>query len=165
MMIVKPDKFQAIIIDRRNQQNNSTSIKINDINMNSKNSVRLLGLEIDSKLNFDKHILNLQGKCDQLNAICRLKSFLNTDQIKILVNIFFYANYNYCPLVWHFCSKKLMNKTERIQYRARQLLHNDYDSYYNTLLKKSDKCSMGVGRLRTIASEVFKSLNDLNPHS
>ena len=62
MMIVKPDKFQAIIIDRKNQQNNSTSIKINDINMNSKNSVRLLGLEIDSKLNFDKHITQLCKK-------------------------------------------------------------------------------------------------------
>ena len=61
-MIVKPDKFQAIIIDRKNQQNNSTSIKINDINMNSKNSVRLLGLEIDSKLNFDKHITQLCKK-------------------------------------------------------------------------------------------------------
>ena len=46
MMIVNPDKFQAIIIDRKNQQNNPTSTKLNDININSENSVRLLGLEI-----------------------------------------------------------------------------------------------------------------------
>ena len=39
------------------------SIKINDININSENSVRLLqGLEIDSKLNFDKHITQLCKK-------------------------------------------------------------------------------------------------------
>ena len=56
VMIVNLDKFQAIIIDRKNQQNNPTSIKINDININSGKSVRLLGLEIDSKLKFDKHI-------------------------------------------------------------------------------------------------------------
>ena len=43
-IIVKPDKFQAIIIDRKNQQNNTTFIKINDININSENSVRSLGL-------------------------------------------------------------------------------------------------------------------------
>ena len=48
MMIVNPDKFQAIIIDRKNQQNNPAPIKINDININSEKSVRLLGLEIDS---------------------------------------------------------------------------------------------------------------------
>ena len=47
VMIVKPDKFQAIIIDRKKQQNNPPSININDININSENSVRLLGLEID----------------------------------------------------------------------------------------------------------------------
>ena len=56
-----------------------------------------------------------------------------------------------------------MNKIERIQYRALQFLHNDYDSDYNTLLKKSDKCSKEVWRLRAIALELFKSLNDLNP--
>ena len=62
-----------------------------------------------------------------------------------------------------FCSKKSMNKIERIQYRALQFLHNDYDSGYNTLLKKSDKCSMEVRRLRPMDLEIFKSLNDLNP--
>ena len=56
-----------------------------------------------------------------------------------------------------------MNKIERIQYRALQFLHNDYDSNYNTLQKKSDKCSMEVWRLRTMALEIFKSLDDLNP--
>ena len=52
MVIVNPDKFQAIIIDRKNQQNNPTSKKKNYININSENSVRLLGLEIDSKFKF-----------------------------------------------------------------------------------------------------------------
>ena len=56
-----------------------------------------------------------------------------------------------------------MNKLGRIQYRALQFLHNDYDYDYNTLLKKSDKFSMEVQRLRTMALEIFKSLNDLNP--
>ena len=67
------------------------------------------------------------------------------------------------PLYVIFCSKESMNKMERIQDRALQFLHNDYDSDYNTLLKKSDKCSMEIPRLRTIALEIFKYLNDLNP--
>ena len=61
-MIVNPDKFLVIIIDRKNQQNNSASIKINHININSENNLRLLGLGIDSKLNFDKHITQLCKK-------------------------------------------------------------------------------------------------------
>ena len=55
----------------------------------------------------------MKKSAGQLSAICRLKSFLNTDQREILVNSFIYANYNYCPVVWHFCSKKSMSKLER----------------------------------------------------
>ena len=164
MMIVNPDKFQAIIIDRKNQQNNPVTIKVNDAEINSENSVRLLGLEIDSKLNFDKHITQLCKKsAGQLNALCRLNSFLNIDQRKILVNSFIYANFNYCPLVWHFSSKKSINKIEKIQKRALQFFHEDYESDYDTLLKRSDKCTMEVKRLRTMALEIFKSFHNLNP--
>ena len=63
-MIVNPDKFQTIITDRKKLTKYPTSIKINDININSENSVRLLGLEADSKLDFDKHITQLcKKKC------------------------------------------------------------------------------------------------------
>ena len=55
MMVVNPDKFSSIIIDRKNQQHNHTSIKVNGVNINSENSVIVLGLEIDCKLNSDKH--------------------------------------------------------------------------------------------------------------
>ena len=75
-MIVNPDNLHAIITDRKKQQNNPTSIKVNEINIDSENSVRLLGLEIDSKLIFNKHITQLCIKsAGQLNALCRLKSF------------------------------------------------------------------------------------------
>ena len=61
-MIVNPEKFQAIVIDRNNQQNNPSSLEINREAINSEISVRLLRLEIDSKLNFDKHIAQLLKK-------------------------------------------------------------------------------------------------------
>ena len=41
----------------------------------------------------------MQKRAGQLNALCQLNSFLNTDQRKILVNSFIYANYNYRPIV------------------------------------------------------------------
>ena len=53
-----------------------------------------------------------------------------------------------------------MSKIERIQYRALQFLHNDYDSDYNTLLKKSDKCSVEIRKLRTMA--LFNKRNNIN---
>ena len=70
VMTINPDKLQVIIIDRKKQQNNPTYIKINDRNIISENRVRLLGLEIGNKLNFDKHITQLYQKgARQFNAI------------------------------------------------------------------------------------------------
>ena len=58
-MIVNPDKFQSIITDRKGQTNNPTKLTIDGSEISSENSVTLLGLEIDSKLNFDKHVSKL----------------------------------------------------------------------------------------------------------
>ena len=40
---------------------------------------------------------------------------------------------------------------------------NDYESDYKTLLDKADKPTMETKRLRILALEIFKTLNDLNP--
>ena len=53
-MIVNPDNLQAIITDRKKQLNNPTSIKVNDVNINSENSVRLLRLEKISSVEIRK---------------------------------------------------------------------------------------------------------------
>ena len=69
-MIVNPEKFQAIIIDRKNQKNNPQKLTIDEKVITSEN-VTLLGLEVDSKLNFDEHISKLCNKsAGQLNALC-----------------------------------------------------------------------------------------------
>ena len=99
-MIVNPEKFQAIIIDRKGQSNNPTKLVIDGKEINSENCVTLLGLQIDSKLSFDKHISKLCNKCAGIiNALTRLNSFLGFEEKKVLVNSFIYGNFNYCPLV------------------------------------------------------------------
>ena len=55
------------------------------------------------------------------------------------------------------------NKIESTQKRAHQLLYNDYTSTYDSLLAKASKPSMETKRCRTLALEIFKTLNNLNP--
>ena len=75
-MIVNPDKFQFMIIST-NKDHNNKSLRINDVEITPEPSVKLLGLEIDNKLNFEKHISNLCNKAsNQLNAICRLQPYM-----------------------------------------------------------------------------------------
>ena len=75
-MIVNPDKFQTMIITSNKEQNN-TSVKINGVDITPESSEKLLGIEIDNKLNFEKHISTLCNKAsNQLNAICRLQPYM-----------------------------------------------------------------------------------------
>ena len=57
------------------------------------------------------------------------------------------SNFNYCPLVWHFCYSKSLNKIEKIQERALRILYKDSISDYNHLLNKSSKASKEVKRI------------------
>ena len=52
-MIVSPEKFQAIIIDRKNEKDNPQKLAIDEKVITSSENVTLLGLEVDSELNFD----------------------------------------------------------------------------------------------------------------
>ena len=47
---------------------------------------------------------------------------------EILLNSLVYSNFNYCLLVWHFCSAKSVKKIEKIQERALRILYNNFSS-------------------------------------
>ena len=99
-MIVNPGKFQSIIIDKKKQDRTKETFEIGDKVIEASPSVKLLGVQIDDKLNFNLHITNIcRSTANQLNALIRLKQFLSFEAKKVLVNSYFYLNFNYCPLV------------------------------------------------------------------
>ena len=95
-------------------------------------------------------------------AVHSNKKFLNYDGKKVVIESFILANFNYCPLVWHFCSSVAMKKLERIQERTFRFLLEDYDSDYDQLLTKLNKPTLEIRRLRLLATEIFKTINNLN---
>ena len=60
-MIVNPDKFQSMIISFKKYLSKSV-LNINGVTMES--SIKLLGIEIDNKLNFEKHVSNICKKAN-----------------------------------------------------------------------------------------------------
>ena len=121
-MIVNPGKFQSIIIDKKKQDHTKETFEIGDKVIEASLSVKLLGVQIYDKLNFNLHITNIcRSAANQLNALIRLKQFLSFKAKKVLVNSYFYSNFNYCPLVWMFSSAKSLDKIESLQKRALRL--------------------------------------------
>ena len=157
-MIVNPEKFQAMLLEKRNE-NNQSCLKINNQTIKTTNCVKLLGINIDSKLNFDSHISDL---C-KLNALNRLRVYIGNKEMEILINSFIYSNFNQCSLVWHFSSCKSTAKIQKIHKRCSRVILNDNTSDYQTLLEKIKKSSMEIKMLRNLATKIFKTVNNLNP--
>ena len=163
-MIVNPDKFQALIIDKRKSDHSNIKLCIDNVIVKSSNTVKLLGVCIDQKLNFDEHITNIcRSAANQLSVLQRLGQYLTFEQKEILVNCYFYSNFNYCPLVWTFSYEKHLRKIDNLQKRTLRLLYNDYYSSYEDLLNKSHKFTMDVNRKKHLAIEIYKTINNLNP--
>ena len=115
-MIVNPDKFQVIFLDKGRSYNTNIEAEIGNEKISSTSSVKLLGVHIDDKLNFIEHINKIcKSAGNQLNALIRLKSFLGLKEKEVLVNSFIiYSNFNYCPLVWMLSHKKSLDKIESL---------------------------------------------------
>ena len=155
-MIVNPGKFQSIIFDKKKQNHTAEYISIDQKNIKTSSSVKLLGVHIDDELNFNLHITKVcRSAANQLHALIRLQMFLNFEEKKTLINSYFYSSFNYCPLVWMFSSAKSLNKVESLQKRALRFLYEDYVSSYEELLQKAGKETMKVNRLRSLCIEIY----------
>ena len=164
-MIVNPDKFQVIIFHKQGKTiEDNYTLSFGQYQIPSKNSVSLLGIEIDNKLSFKNYICSLIRKAaGQLNYLISKKNLLTQECKLLLIDSFLLANFNYCPLVWLFCNKALKQKQENIQKRALRFLYEDYESDYDTLLQRANKPTIELRKLRFLAIEIFKTINDLNP--
>ena len=165
-MIANPNKSQAPFAFVKKDQANTSGINLNfqGHSIKSEETVKLLGVTLDYKLNFDPHISNLCKKAAaQLNVLKRLKSFIGFTEKEVLVQSFVDSNFNYFPLVWYFSSSKSLQKIERIQERALRFLYNDNKNSYDELLTWSKKCTMQVARQRILCIEIFKKIRNSNP--
>ena len=69
-MMVNPDKFQVIIIDKKKGDHTNENVVIDNKQIKTVSSVELLGIQLDDKLNFSTHISNIcKSAANQLNAL------------------------------------------------------------------------------------------------
>ena len=69
----------------------------------------------------------------------------------------------YFSQTWLFCNKGANKKIDRAHKRALKILHNDYDSSFQSLLVRSNSFTIHVQNLQKLMTEIYKSLNNMNP--
>ena len=163
-MIANPSKFDAMIMKKDGTDISGTLLNIGDKEIETSNKIKLLGLTIDDKLSFKEHISIICKKAaNQLNALKRLGTYINFETKEKLAKAFITSHFNYCPIVWHFCGKGDIHKIEELHERVLRFVYNDYNNDYLHILQINGESTMFLQRIRKIASEVYKTINGLNP--
>ena len=112
-----PGKFKFIILGKKKQ--NSVKLIINTTEIEESRKVVLLGITIDNPLIFSEHNDNLCRTANyKLHALRRIRKHLSLEKAKLLCNAFINSQFNYAPLVWMFCRKKLYLKIQKIHHKA-----------------------------------------------
>ena len=76
--------------------------------------MKLLRVTIDYLLNVDLHVSNICKKAArQINVLLCLSKFLTIETKILIYKSFIRSSFNFCLLVWHFCSKTSSAKIKK----------------------------------------------------
>ena len=162
-MIANPDKFKAIILKKNRSDTSNINLKIDNKEIQTSTSVELLGVKLDNKLSFQKHISDLcMAAGAKLNAIKRLGGKLDEKERKILIDSHVISYFNYCSTSWHFCGKVEIHKMEKLHERCIRFIYKEYDMNYFQLLKIKNCQTLFSKRINTMCTEIYKTKHKLN---
>ena len=128
-MKANKDKCHLVI-----SNNETVSMKIDNIELENTSSEKLLGIIIDSKLNFQEHLEGIIKKARRkVNVLSRITLYTNLTERKLLMNPFFTYQFNYYPLVWvghnRTINSKLIVYTKDVYVLSIMTINHHFKNY------------------------------------
>ena len=98
-MAANPGKFQILFLGSK-IDNSKITFAIENKQIKCKREVKPLGITIDEKLTFTRHIANICSLVNnRLRALTRIRRFLSTEQAKYLSEAYIMSAFKYYPLI------------------------------------------------------------------
>ena len=139
-------------------------VKIGTAQIENSSSEKLLGVTIDAKLNFVKHIEQIYAKARaKLKASARIAPSVITKKKRVLMKAFFMAQSSYYPLTWMFHNRKLNNKINKLHERCLLIVYSDNTSSLEELLETDNSVSVYHENIQVLATELYKIVKELSP--
>ena len=89
---------------------------------------------------------------------------MNFAQCRPIMKAFICSQFGYCPLIWMFHSRRINNLINSLHERALRVVYRDYNTPYSELLSKVKSVTIHQIHLQLLATEIFKTKNELNPN-
>ena len=159
-MMANPGKFQFMLLGNKQSMN----LEISEVKLKPAKSVKLLGLDIDHKLKFDSHISTIcKIASAKIKSLSRIRNALDENQARLLYNSFILSQFNYCSIIWMFCSKSSYKKIEKIQKRGLRIVYNEQQMSLEELLSRDKGLSIHCKHIVMLLTEIYKTFSEENP--
>ena len=73
------------------------------------------------------------------------------------------SQFNYCPLVWMFCSTQSNNLINKVHGRGLRLTYRDETKDSQQILREQNKITIHQRNLQVLMTEVYKIVNSITP--
>ena len=88
---------------------------------------------------------------------------MSPDQHVLMINAYIKPLFNYYPLVWMFCYRRIMHKMNEIHKRSLRLLLKNYKGDFQDLSRSSDDIWVYQKCINSLLPEVYKYIQGLSP--
>ncbi len=121
-------KTEFILIGSAHKLNNivtHSDLKINHVKIKQVHKATVLGVELDDKLSWNKHIDKVAKKVTSgIGAIRKIRDFVNRDILISIHNALINPHFDYYSEVWDTMGVGLSNRLQKLQNRAARVIMN-----------------------------------------
>ena len=157
---MNPDKCHLLVTNH----DDDVSVTVDQEIILGSKSVKLLGLNIDNKLDFKEHVSKLCGKVSlKLHALARISPFMDQNKLRIILKAFIESQFGYCPLVWMHHNRTLNNRINRLHERALRITYKDAKLSFGELLVLDKSFTIHHRNIQKLATEMYKVINHIAP--
>lgn len=157
-----PEKCKCMTISRENTKQENTKYKLMDKEISITHDEKDIGVVVDDKLKFEKHISEKVNKANSIFAIIR-RSFrhLTIETFIPLYKAMVRSQLDYASSIWSPHLKKLVDKIEQVQRRATKQLPGLGNLPYSERLKKLKLPTLSYRRVRGDMIELYKFTHEI----
>ena len=131
------------------------NIKLNNVEIHEMETVKYLGVYIDSGLKWSAHISHIALIISRnIGIISRVKYFLNKQSLLLLYNSLILPYINYCCLVWGFTYQTYVNKIEILQKRIVRIIDDQHRLAHSNPIFKT----LNILKVRDVARQQLISV-------
>ena len=162
-------KTEYILIGSRSKINSmdvQPTVKIDTCPIKRVKSAKVLGVEIDENLNWEKHIEYIASKVSSgIGALKKLKEFVDRDTLVLVYNALIQPHFDYCCEVLDELGKGLGERLQKLQNRAARVIMNFKNEHGQSILARTALGWTSLEERRALmkAKLMYKTVNQLAP--